>query len=58
MTINEFNLEIDTDKIIKDLQRLIRIPSVSAKSQKFGRMCKRGFKNYARNWDTVRINLF
>ena len=44
MTINEFNLEIDTDKIIKDLRRLIRIPSVSAKSQKLEECAKEVLK--------------
>ncbi|MGN6349014.1 MAG: M20/M25/M40 family metallo-hydrolase [Candidatus Nitrosocosmicus sp.] len=34
MTINDLNIkEIDIDKLIIDLQRLIRIPSVSAKKQ-------------------------
>jgi acetylornithine deacetylase/succinyl-diaminopimelate desuccinylase-like protein len=33
MTINDFGLKIDTNKLIKDLQRLIKIPSVSAKKQ-------------------------
>ncbi len=58
MTINEFNLEIDTDKLIKDLRRLIRIPSVSAKNQKLEECAKEVVKNYERNWDTVRINIF
>ena len=40
MTINDFNLEIDTDKLIKDLRRLIKIPSVSAKSQKLEECAK------------------
>ena len=40
MTINELNLEIDTEKMIKDLQRLIRIPSVSAKRQKLEECAK------------------
>jgi acetylornithine deacetylase/succinyl-diaminopimelate desuccinylase-like protein len=33
MAINETSLKIDTTKFIRDLQRLIRIPSVSAKKQ-------------------------
>jgi acetylornithine deacetylase/succinyl-diaminopimelate desuccinylase-like protein len=33
MTINEPSLKIDTDRLIKDLQRLIKFPSVSAKKQ-------------------------
>ncbi|MBA3749637.1 MAG: hypothetical protein H0X03_01840, partial [Nitrosopumilus sp.] len=33
MTINDMILNIDTNKIINDLQRLIKIPSVSARKQ-------------------------
>ena len=33
MTINDLSLKINTNKLINDLQRLIRIPSVSAKKQ-------------------------
>lgn len=33
MTIDDLRLKIDTNKLIKDLQRLIKIPSVSAKKQ-------------------------
>jgi acetylornithine deacetylase/succinyl-diaminopimelate desuccinylase-like protein len=33
MTIDDLRLKIDANKLIKDLQRLIKIPSVSAKKQ-------------------------
>ena len=58
MTINETSLKIDTTKFIRDLQRLIRIPSVSAKKQNLEECAKGNCKNYERNWNFFRINIF
>jgi acetylornithine deacetylase/succinyl-diaminopimelate desuccinylase-like protein len=40
MTINDMSLKIDTNKLINDLQRLIKIPSVSAKNQNLDKCAK------------------